>query len=324
MMRSMSVQKIVRISNSCVFLLVLTLIFTHFCALAQPFPKRTRRVLFLGNSITYHGQYVNDVIAYLRVRYPDRTYQYINVGLPSETVSGLSEPNHADGKFPRPDLHERLHRVLGQTKPDLVLACYGMNDGIYMPFDSSRFEAFQKGMHWLHREVEKRGASIIHITPPVYDEENGGVRGYAEVLDRYSEWLSEQRSRQNWQVVDLHFPMKQYLGNQKKQNPGFYLAADGIHPGELGHWLMAQSMLRHLCGPSKEIEEATSIEDALRSHPNAKKILQLTSQEQQILKEAWLTKTGHTRPGIKPGLPLKQAQSSAKELQKKISYSLNH
>ena len=66
-------------------------------------------------------------------------------GLPSETVSGLSEPGHAGGAFPRPDLHERLERVLEQTRPDLIVACYGMNDGIYHPFTEARFEKYQAG-----------------------------------------------------------------------------------------------------------------------------------------------------------------------------------
>ena len=50
----------------------------------------------------------------------------------------MSEEGHAGGKFPRPDLHERLDRALPKTKPDLVFACYGMNDGIYLPLDEAR------------------------------------------------------------------------------------------------------------------------------------------------------------------------------------------
>src|SRR5258708_23755619 len=90
-------------------------------------PPGVKRVLFLGDSITYGGHYVCDVEAYFVTRYPERKIEFINEGLPSETVSGLSEPGHAGGQFPRPDLHERLARVLAGTKADLVFACYGMN-----------------------------------------------------------------------------------------------------------------------------------------------------------------------------------------------------
>jgi lysophospholipase L1-like esterase len=100
-----------------------------------------RRIVFLGDSITYSGLYVDYIEAVLLTQFPNRDIELINIGLPSETVSGLSEPGHAGGAFPRPNLHERLDRVLQKLKPDLVLACYGMNDGIYYPFGEERFAA---------------------------------------------------------------------------------------------------------------------------------------------------------------------------------------
>ena len=103
------------------------------------------RIVFLGDSITYSGQFVEFIEAYLRINQSTHRYEFLDLGLPSETVSGLSEPGHAGGAFPRPDLHERLERVLEQTKPDLIVACYGMNDGIYYPFAEARFENTRAG-----------------------------------------------------------------------------------------------------------------------------------------------------------------------------------
>src|SRR2546425_2764856 len=45
-----------------------------------------------------------------------RQIEFLNLGLPSETVSGLSEEGHAGGQFPRPDLLERLARVLARSE----------------------------------------------------------------------------------------------------------------------------------------------------------------------------------------------------------------
>ena len=102
-----------------------------------------RRVVFLGDSITYAGGYIAYLEAFLRLDDPKLRCEFLDLGLPSETVSGLTEPGHAGGQFPRPDLHERLDRVLAQTKPDLIVACYGMNDGIYHPFSEARFGEIQ-------------------------------------------------------------------------------------------------------------------------------------------------------------------------------------
>ncbi len=44
----------------------------------------------------------------------------------------------------------------------------------------------------------------------------------------------------------------------------------------------------------------------------------LVVTRQNLLRDAWLTKTGHKRPGIKPGLPLPEAEAKAKEINAKI------
>ncbi|WP_199708041.1 SGNH/GDSL hydrolase family protein [Algoriphagus lacus] len=266
-------------------------------------PKDTKRIVFLGNSITYNGKFVTYIDAYLTLRYPEKNLEIINVGLPSETVSGLSEQGHADGKFPRPDLRERLDRVLKQLEPDLVIANYGMNDGIYLPFDEERFEAFKKGMSWMHQTVEFSGAEIIHVTPPVYDERKGAA--YSNVLDMYSDWLVSRRYTQNWKVIDLHWPMRKGLEDRRSLNPEFAFAKDGIHPDESGHFLMAKILL---LGLGEEVKEAYSIEELLAPFPMGMQVLPLIEQRQEIQKLAWLSATGHIRPGIPEGLSIKLAQ----------------
>jgi hypothetical protein len=135
----------------------------------QPPLADVHRVVFLGDSITYSGQYIEFLEACLRIKDPALRYEFLDLGLPSETVSGLSEPGHAGGKFPRPDLHERLDRVLEKASPDLVVACYGMNDGIYYPFSDERFQRFQDGMRFLRERATASGAKVLHVTPPVFD-----------------------------------------------------------------------------------------------------------------------------------------------------------
>ena len=127
------------------------------CATSRPAPPGAKRILFLGDSITYAGQYIEFIEAALIEKHPERIYEIINCGLPSETASGLSEPGHAGGQFPRPDVHERVDRVLAKVKPDLVVICYGMNDGVYMPLAEDRFAAFRNGMSKLHDKAVAAG-----------------------------------------------------------------------------------------------------------------------------------------------------------------------
>ena len=309
----------------CAALVTVFLLYTT--SFAQGIDTAVKRVVFLGNSITWAGMYVNDVAAYLTVQYPGRQFEFINVGLSSETVSGLSEEGHAGGSFPRPDLHERLARVLEQTKPDLVFACYGMNDGIYMPFDTGRFQKFKDGINWLHEEVVKTGARLIHLTPPYYDEARGKSVGYADVLDRYSDWLLERRQSSKWEVIDIHYPMKKYLDAHRKVDSafglnGFALAEDGVHPGETGHWIIARQILLYL--GFKEAAQSPGIAESIQQIPNAVLLVAMVTRRQDIMRDAWLTATKHKRPGVPVGLPLTEAQAKADELMIEIKALLQN
>ena len=278
--------------------------------------EKTQRILFLGNSITFNGKFIKDMEVYYTIHYPERQLEFINLGLPSETVSGLSEDGHADGEFPRPDLHERLGRVLDQVDPDLVFANYGMNDGIYLPLRPDRFQKFKDGMVWLHEQVKDSGAQIIHLTPPVYDETKGGSIGYDDVLEYYSQWLLEQRDAADWTVVDIHGPTKAYLEKRRKEDSEFALALDGVHLGEEGHWIMAREILCYL-GEERVLDMA-DINEAVAAYPAAEQLIGAVNERQNIMRDAWLDATGHKRPGLKSGLPMEKARERAAELEKKI------
>src|SRR5262249_5344590 len=128
-----------------------------------------KRVVFLGDSNTQAGGYVAVTAYYLEKLYPKKDFDVIGLGLASEKPSGCGEGGHAGGQFPRPCLFERLDRLLEKAKPEVVFACYGMNDGIYLPLDKERFAAFQKGVTKLIERCQKAGAKqVFLVTPPIY------------------------------------------------------------------------------------------------------------------------------------------------------------
>lgn len=278
-------------------------------------PSHVRKILFLGNSITYAGTFITEIETYLITEHPGLKIEFINAGLPSETVSGLSEEGHAGGAFPRPDLHERLQRVLDATKPQLIFACYGMNDGIYLPLDEERFRKYKDGITWLHNMATKNGADIVHVTPPVFDERQGGHAGYGHVLDTYSAWLVTQKSM-GWKVADVHNPMKQFLDRHREADSTFALAEDGVHPGATGHWIMTKAILEYL--NVSVPQTADGLQSILKDIRNGNEIYALVAQRQAFMKDAWLTYTGHTRPGMKTGLPMAEAKKKALEIDRQI------
>lgn len=292
------------------------LIGTHLNLYSQTYSIQNgvKRIIFLGNSITYSGAYINYIDLYFSLSHPDKNYEIINLGLPSETVSGLSETNHANGAFPRPVLSERLERLLTKTQPDLVFACYGMNDGIYLSLDDQRFKKFKIGIEQLHRAVKAIGSEIIHLTPPVYDGPKDN--SYSEVLQIYSDWLLGKSSSSQWKVADIHHPMKRELEYQRLRDSNFTFAKDGVHPNEAGHFLIAKEILLYL--GIKEYQGIENIDNFLSQHKNGEKIWKGVKERQKILKDAWLTEVGHKRPRMNKGLEMAETKRRISEINLKL------
>lgn len=289
-------------------------------ATAEPlFPLQAKRILFLGDSITHAGKYVAWVETQLRLQGVDPLPEIINIGLGSETCSGLSEPGHP---FPRPDVHERLDRALAKIKPDVVVACYGMNDGIYYPLGDERFAAYQAGVNRLIEKVRAAQAKLILMTPPPFDPvplrgkgklKPAGEEEYAyfamyenydDVLRHYGEWILKQRERVDM-VIDLHGPLTEHVAQRRKQDPQFTLSPDGIHPNAAGHRLLGETILRAWGVPSTQEPQP--------------ELLKLVTERTSLLHDAWLSEVGHKRPGVRPGLPIAEATAKANELAEKIA-----
>jgi lysophospholipase L1-like esterase len=271
--------------------------------------KDARRIVVLGDSITYGGRWVALFTAWLESR--GCTAEVIDMGLSSETVSGLSEPNHAGGTFPRPDLHERLDRVLRIARPDLVIACYGMNCGIYLPLEDDRFGRYRTGIERLHDAAVQAGANIIHLTPPVYDQRPdrpgpAGETDYDAVLTAYTEWLLSRRS-DGWHVIDIHGPMKSMLKASREQDPQAVFAPDAVHPNEVGSWAICRALL-----------DGFNVTPDGWSPEMASAFLPEVTQRMEILRDAYLSAAGHLRPGVKQGLPLDEAITRANRISDSI------
>ena len=94
-----------------------------------------KRVVFLGDSITQAGGYVGLTTYYLEKLNPKKDFDFLGLGLASETLSGLSEDGHAGGKFPggavrvgrrgspRPRASRASGRSAGRTGRDSPRTC---------------------------------------------------------------------------------------------------------------------------------------------------------------------------------------------------------
>ena len=308
-----------RRKRACAVFLVLVT-----CATLSPFaaggkteiPLSAKRVLFVGDSITHSGGFVAWIETQYRLQGVSPLPEFINIGLSSETCTGLTEPDHP---FPRPDVHERLKRALKRLRPDVVVACYGMNDGIYYPFSESRFVAYQEGINRLIDEVHATGAQLVLMTPPPFDAvplmgregklKPAGEKKYAyfaiyehydrDVIARYAAWIRQQSERVAM-VVDLYTPLTDHLAEQRRRDPKYTLSPDGVHPNPLGQRIIGETILQAWGVPS-----VTEPGDTLR---------ELMERRMTVVRDAWLSAIGHKRPGVKQGLPVAEASRQSERL----------
>lgn len=259
-------------------------------------PAAIPRIAILGDSIPYAGYWPALLESGLRQNSAYRNAEIVNFSLPSETASGLSEPGHAGGAFPRPCIHDRLGVILSRYKPTLVIACYGMNDGMMQSFSEANFQAYQQGMRRLKEKAESAGARFIVVTPPLYmaDTPEKDSARYNAVLDIYAGWLNGQKKK-GWLVADMRPGLSRQIRAAKEKDPRFIYAPDGVHPGPEGHVMIAGSVWPAIASflnlpPEVRFPEGDAFRKILKRH--------------NLFKLAWLSETGHKRPGIPAGIPI--------------------
>jgi lysophospholipase L1-like esterase len=230
------------------------------------------RVLFIGDSITQDGRYVDLIQGYLWSEYPDREITVLNLGLSSETVSGITEPIHP---FPRPNVLDRLERALKLAKPDWVLVCYGMNDGIYHPVDQRIRQSYRQGLEAVVKMIDSQGARAILLSPPIFDAECPSVvraleqaaedepYGYRKPYLQYDDTLvsltniarSFEKDPRVDRFIDVHASTHDFLRTAKAADPAF-VYGDGVHPPLEGHAAMAKSILLGLGESEMKIDRS--------------------------------------------------------------------
>jgi lysophospholipase L1-like esterase len=287
-------------------------------------PLQDERVLWLGDSITEAGDYVTLVEYELDKRYPSTRFDFIGIGLASETVSCLSEKDHP---FPRPCVLDRLERALDLVKPQVVFVCYGMNDGIYHPQSPERMAAFQKGIHAMIDAVKAKGAMVILLTPPPFDrvpvttllDEHAPDFSYKAPFERYDEVLSgyaaweKTLSPEDATVIDLHTPMNAFLLKKRIAEPKFSFTKDGIHPDVAGHLLMARTILIGLgvpLGPA----DLTEVAARLSNDP----LYTMIKSRRESRSKAWLDYVGYTRDKTVKSTTVEAAEQAAQTMQLEI------
>ncbi len=237
--------------NRCSLTLVLLLL--AITTMAAPFQNGDRWCA-VGDSITHGGQYLANIYLFHATRFPDRRIDIFNCGISGDSAGGALK---------------RLPTDILSHKPTVASIMLGMNDvnrGLYNKGSGgAQVEAQRKraidgwaaNMRKLAGELKASGARIIFVTPSMFDQTAvfanandpdlvgpdviGVNTGLGEMAKRVFEMAREFDSP----VVDFHGPMTRLTAEQQKADPSFTLVGkDRVHPGEVGHMVMAYLFLK--------------------------------------------------------------------------------
>jgi hypothetical protein len=111
--------------------------------------------------------------------------------------------------------------------------------------------------------------------------------------------------------------MNAFIEEKRKTDPDFVFAKDGVHANDVGHALMAGELVRGISPASGPWFQKLKASAWFQS-PAAKNVTAMIRKRGRLLADAWLTDTGHLRPGMAKGLPVDQATAQAAELGQQI------
>ncbi|MEM8736719.1 MAG: hypothetical protein AAGG44_20985, partial [Planctomycetota bacterium] len=232
--------------------------------------------------------------------------------------SGESEVDHP---FKRPCIHERIDKLLAMLQPDVVFVCYGMNDGIYQPHSSENLALYKAGMLKLAERIQKSGAKLIVLTPPMFEPGPVKARGklgptetgryayfapaadYDRVLEYQANWCLKNEFNAT-KVINIRTPLQTEKRRIREETPEFNYSGDGVHFGMVAHAVVAESILEDLGAPA----------EILAAYPSDDEI-QVARQKMLLLRDAYLSATGKNRPNLPAGQPVWLAEELAAQLE---------
>jgi len=217
------------------------------------------RVVFLGDSITEQRLYTTFIEAYVLTRHPQWQLTFRNTGWAGDTAFFRSRCHTDGGKLmganeatQQPMIDDFIKRGLGRDvlplKPTVVTIDLGMNDIFIKPTEKV-YPTYLRCVTKMVKVLQENGARTILLTPqpiepkrpdPDHDENNQALR-------KFSDGLQEVAAKTGVAYVDQFDPYMKILLRERVGNPNAFIGGGGdVHPGAVGHTLMAWAILKGL------------------------------------------------------------------------------
>lgn len=188
------------------------------------------RMVFFGDSITEQRIYTRYVMDYFALRHPGTKIEFRNAGWVSDTAVGGNK---------------RVQRDVLDLKPTVVSICYGMNDAGVQAYDQKIYDRYIGAMTELIETLQKSKIRVVLLTPGSVDDSRASrLKGYNDTLAQFARQLVEFADKRNIPIFNINTAMTDLQTKAKAADPGFHFTNDGVHPGSIGHVVMAYGLLK--------------------------------------------------------------------------------
>jgi lysophospholipase L1-like esterase len=222
------------------------------------------RVVFLGDSITEQRLYTTYIEAYALTRHPQWKLWFRNVGWGGDT-SWLRQRSHPDEaklfaadeaaqqKMVEDSVRHGLERDVLPLKPTLVTVKFGMNDHSYQAFREDIFKAYVRSQTEIAQVLKANGARVAFLTPQAIEDKrpdpDQDVRNQS--LRKFSDGLKEVAAKEGATFIDQFDPYMTMLLRERSNSPGGFVGGgNAVHPGPIGHTVMAWAVLKGMAASS--------------------------------------------------------------------------
>jgi lysophospholipase L1-like esterase len=213
----------------------------------QPVFKQGDKVCFVGNSITYNGGFFHQIALYYATRYPDMKLDIINCGVPGNVAAQViarmdsdilvNKPTVAVVKLGMNDVDKTLYTTQAATQPDIALK------------RQKALDTYRKNYEIVINILLKNNCRVILQTPTIYDEtaalKDVRLPGRNGALEKCVGYVKELGAKYGLKVVDYWSLMNEVNKKyQETDSTRTIIGADRVHPGPVGHFIMAYEFLR--------------------------------------------------------------------------------
>jgi len=204
----------------------------------RPLLRPGDRVAIVGDSITEQKLYSRYMEDYLLACVPQLELSVVQLGWSGERAPGF---------------FERLDNDLFPLKPTVVTTCYGMNDGLYKPYEPATGQAYEQAMRQIIQRLRNAGIRVVvgapgavdfdtfrrvNLSPPVYNATLAQLRDVARLL--------AYEQGQPFATVHDHMILAMRRAKPVLGAEYHVCGPDGFHPAPNGHVVMAYAFLKAL------------------------------------------------------------------------------